>query len=201
MNSVMRSEKPASSDFKINGPERIGDLHLVSATATGTGACHVCKEWSNDQKVKFKDAISRQPKRGYNYKKLFNKWRDHLPLGKKIRDLKKDLMLIFPEQFKGIRKMPGQYKIKLKEGATPVHLSNRNVPEALWKSLKEVLDRTVCLRVIAKVTKPTDWCHNLIYVVKNDKSLRICLDLCNLSHWTCLKKYFCLSNKDILLTL
>ena len=87
------------------------------------------------------DAISRQPKRGYDYKKLFKKWRYHLPFGKKSGDPKKDLMLIFNEQFKGIGKVPGQYLIELKEGATIVQLPVRNIPEALHMPLKEKLDR------------------------------------------------------------
>ena len=126
-------------------------------------------------------------------KKLFKKWRDQLPLGKKSRNQKRDLMQIFPEQMKGIGNMPRQYKIELNKGATSVQLPVRDIPESIQKPL----DRMKSLRIIANVTKPTDCGHNLIYMVKNDESLRICLDPHNMNHWICLKKYFCFQTLKI----
>ena len=53
----MKSEKPASCDFEINGPERTGDLFLLNVAVTATGNCCVTEEWSNDWGDKFADAI------------------------------------------------------------------------------------------------------------------------------------------------
>ena len=62
-------------------------------------------------------------------------------------------------------------------------LPARNVPEALNELLKRELD---CMRdtgVIIKVEKPTDVGHDLIYMVKPDKSPHIFLDQRNLNKW------------------
>ena len=66
-------------------------------------------------------------------------WSKHLPLGKKTGDPMKDLMQIFPDQYKGIGKLPGKHKIELKNDADPIQLLVRNVPEELRQPLKEKL--------------------------------------------------------------
>ena len=103
-------------------------------------------------------------------------------------------MEMFPELFKGIRKLPGEYSIELKKDAKPVHLPARNVPEALHEPLKRQQNRMVKMGVITPVHEATDWCHNLVYVNKADKSLRICLDPQNLNKWIQVPKYYIPSN-------
>ena len=56
-------------------------------------------------------AMSRQVKHGYNYRKLSCKWKVHLPLGSKSGDAKQDLILIFPQLFEGIERLPSEYRI------------------------------------------------------------------------------------------
>ena len=89
----------------------------------------------------------------------------------------------------------------LKDDVIPTQLPARNVPEALRQPLKEELGCMEKMGVITKVEKATDWCDSLVYVVKSDKSMKMCLDPRNLNHWTKSPKYFCALNKDILLTL
>ena len=113
-----------------------------------------------------------------------------------------DLMQIFPDQFKGIGKLPGKYKIELRDDVIiSVQLLARNVPDVLRQSLEQKLDFMEKKDVIAKVEKATGCCHGLIYVVKSDKSLRICWDPRNLNHLIKSPKYVCAPNKDILQTL
>ena len=87
------------------------------------------------------EAISREVEKGYDYKKLAKKWAKHLSLGHKIVDVKSDLMTIFSKLCEGIGRLLGEYKIEFKPDAKPVHLSTRNIPEALRALLKKELDR------------------------------------------------------------
>ena len=110
-------------------------------------------------------------------------------------------MLIFPDQFKKIGKLSSEHKIEVKEDVVPVQLPARNVLEAPRQPMKEELDHVDMMDVIAEVEKERDRCHNLVYVVKSDKSLRSCFDPRNINCWIKCPKYFPASNKDILLTL
>ena len=49
------------------------------------------------------------------------------------------------------------------------------------KSVKAELDRMEKLGVIAKVTKPTDWCSGMVIVPKKGGQVRICVDLTRLN--------------------
>ena len=55
--------------------------------------------------------------------------------------------------------------------------------------------------VITPVYEDTDWCNNLVFVTKVDKSLRICLDPQNLIKLVQIPNYYIPSSPDILLTL
>ena len=74
-------------------------------------------------------------------------------------------MDFFPDLFEGIGILPGEYSIEFKKDAKPVHLSARDVPEALCVPMKKELDRMVTMGVITPVHEATDW-HNLVYVTK-----------------------------------
>ena len=72
----------------------------------------------------------------------------------------------------------GEYKIQLKEGATPYALyAPRNVPIPLRPKVKEELDQMEKMGVIKKVFKPTSWCAGLVVVPKKSGSIRMCVDL------------------------
>ena len=103
------------------------------------------------------------------------KWQKHLPLGKS-GDAKAEHMEMFSDLFKGMGTLPGEYSIEIKKGAKPVHLPAKIVPEALYEPPKTELDRMVKMGVITQVQEATDWCHNLVYVIKVDIPLRIYLN-------------------------
>ena len=48
------------------------------------------------------------------------------------------------------------------------------------KKLKTELDRMEKLRVIEKVTEPTEWVNSLVIVEKSNGNVRVCLDPRNL---------------------
>ena len=68
----------------------------------------------------------------------------------------------FPNLFQGLGKLGGDYHISLKPGAIPYSLDTpRRVPIPLMKAVKSELDRMEKQGVIAKVTKPTEWCSGM----------------------------------------
>ena len=89
-------------------------------------------------------------------------------------DVKRD----FPKLFTGLGLFPGEYRIRLKEGADPVALSSpRRVPIPLMPAVKAELERMEANDVIFKVDEPTDWCSGMVVRPKPNKRVRICVDL------------------------
>ena len=67
-------------------------------------------------------------------------------------------------------------QIHLEEGGRPYNLSTpKRVSVPYLKSLEEELSRMLEMRVIKKVTDPTDWCHPIVVVPNNELGrVRIC---------------------------
>ena len=73
----------------------------------------------------------------------------------------------YAKLFQGLGKLQGDYKIELKEGATPFALSTpRRVAIPRLKAVKEELERMEALGVIERVTQPTSWCAGMVVVPK-----------------------------------
>lgn len=87
----------------------------------------------------------------------------------------------FPEVFRGIGKLPGEYRIHLQPGVKPTVTAPRRVPSALEKTVKAELDRMEENDIIKRVTEPTDWVHPIVIIKKKDGNVRICLDPRNLN--------------------
>lgn len=66
--------------------------------------------------------------------------------------------------------------IALKDNAVPVVTPPRKIPFALMDKLKCKLDEMLEMRIIDKVTEPTEWVHPVVLVQKPSGDLRICLD-------------------------
>jgi len=78
--------------------------------------------------------------------------------------------------FKGVGRLPGEHKIKLRVNAEPVIHPARKVPVALKERLKEKLDTLIREGIIRKVEEPTEWVNSLVIVEKPDGDLRLCID-------------------------
>ncbi len=88
----------------------------------------------------------------------------------------------FPNLFRGLGKLEGNYSIKLQEGAKPFSLSvPRRVAIPLRNAVTEELERMERLGVIARVTEPTEWCAGMVVVPKANNKVRICVDLTHLN--------------------
>ena len=88
---------------------------------------------------------------------------------------------MYPNLFKGLGTITGEYHISLQEGAKPFTLSTpRRVALPLMPKVKQELKRMEAMGVITRVEQPTDWCAGIVVVPKPNRSLRICVDLTKL---------------------
>jgi len=87
-----------------------------------------------------------------------------------------DLIKIYPDQFKGIGHFQKPYHLTLEDNAQPVKHPPRKAPIQLREKIQAELKRMIDLDVIRPVNEPTDWVSSITYVMKEDGSLRICLD-------------------------
>lgn len=82
----------------------------------------------------------------------------------------------YNDVFKGIGRLPGEHKIRLRADAEPVIHPARKVPVVLKKRLKQKLDTLIEEDVIRKIEEPTEWVNSLVILEKSDKDLRLCID-------------------------
>ncbi|XP_064469765.1 uncharacterized protein K02A2.6-like [Ornithodoros turicata] len=93
----------------------------------------------------------------------------------------------FPELFRSLGKIPGEYVIRLQENCTPFAIAApRRVPFAMRTSVKTELDNMEKQGVIRKIHTPTDWCAPIVLVKKPSGKIRICVDLTKLNE--CVKR-------------
>ena len=95
--------------------------------------------------------------------------------GKSGKELKQTIMKMYPNLFKGLRKMEPEHHIKLKEGISPKVHPPRKIPASLWEKIKEELDNIEKTGVIRKIDEPTEWINSIVVVEKLSGGLRICL--------------------------
>ncbi|KAJ8708897.1 hypothetical protein PYW07_013501 [Mythimna separata] len=93
----------------------------------------------------------------------------------------KQILTQYNDVFQGLGCLPPVCHLKLKPDAVPCVDPPRKVPFALLKKLREELDRMEEMKVIVKVTKPTEWVNSVVVTVKSSGQLRICLDPRNLN--------------------
>ena len=83
----------------------------------------------------------------------------------------------YADVFKGIGTLPGgPYHIKLKDSYKPVQHPSRSVPLGMQSAYKAELDRLVREGTITEVHEHTEWITSKVPVMKEDGSLRLCLD-------------------------
>ena len=83
----------------------------------------------------------------------------------------------YADVFRGIGTLQGgPYHIKLKDSYKPVQHSPRSVLLGMLFAYKAELDRLVKEGIITEVHDHTEWINSIVPVVKEDGSLRLCLD-------------------------
>ena len=84
----------------------------------------------------------------------------------------------YADVFKGVQTLPGgPPHIKLKDSYKPVQHLPRSVPLGIQSTYKAELDRLVKEGIITEVREHTEWINSIVPVMKEDGSLRLCLDL------------------------
>ena len=79
--------------------------------------------------------------------------------------------------FKGVGTLSGgPHHIKLKDSYKPVQHPPRSVPLAMQPAYKAELERLVKEGIITEVHEYTEWINSIVPVMKEDSSLRLCLD-------------------------
>ena len=79
--------------------------------------------------------------------------------------------------FKGVGTLPGgPYHIKLRDSYKPVQHPPRSVPLGMQSAYKAELDRLVKEGIITEVHEHTEWINSIVPVMKEDGSVRLCLD-------------------------
>ena len=99
-----------------------------------------------------------------------------------VRESTKSPVIRYPNLFRGLGKLNGEYKIQLEEGAKPFAMTvPRRVAIPLMRPVKDELTRMEKLGVIIRVSEPTDWCAGMVVVPKGNGKVRICVDLTRLN--------------------
>lgn len=91
-------------------------------------------------------------------------------------DTSKKIIQEYEDVFTGAGRLPGVYKLKLKDDAVPFVARARPVPSALEKRVKAQINKMEREGIIVKVDKPTDWVSPIVVTEKANGKIRICLD-------------------------
>ena len=83
----------------------------------------------------------------------------------------------YADVFKGVGTLPGgPYHIKLKDSYKPVQHPPRSVPSGIQSAYKAELERLMKEGIITEVHEHTEWINSIVPMMKEDGSLRLCLD-------------------------
>ena len=83
----------------------------------------------------------------------------------------------YADVFRGVRTLPGgPYHINLKDSYKPIQCPLRLVPLGMQSVYKAELDRLVKEGIITEAHEHTEWIKSIVPVMKEDGSLRLCLD-------------------------
>lgn len=87
-----------------------------------------------------------------------------------------DVIGKYSDVFEGLGCLEGSYNVIVDPNIQPTVVAPRRHPLALKNEINAELDLLESLRVIKKVTDPTDWVRSRV-IVKKPHELRICLEL------------------------
>ena len=95
----------------------------------------------------------------------------------KLPITKEYILKEYHDIFKGVGTLPGgPYHIRLKEQYRPVQHPPRSVPIAMQTAYKTELEREKKEGIITEVKEHTEWINSIVPVMKQNGSLRLCLD-------------------------
>ena len=90
---------------------------------------------------------------------------------------KKYILHEYADVFKGVGTLPGgPYHIKLKDSYKPVQHPPKSVPLRMQTAYKAELNRQVKEGIITEVHEHTEWVNSIVPIMKEDGSLKLCID-------------------------
>ena len=105
----------------------------------------------------------------------------------------------YADIFKGVGTLPGgPYHIKLKNSYKPVQHPPRSVQLGMQSAYKAELDKLVKEGIITEVHEHTEWINSIVPVMKEDGSVRLCLDPKDLNKATKRNQWYARTLDDIL---
>ena len=115
---------------------------------------------------------------------------------------KKYILHEYADVYKGVGTLPGRpYHIKLKDSYKLVQHPPRSVPLGMQSAYKAELDRLVKEDIITEVHEHTELINSIVPVMKEDGSLRLCLDPKDLNKAIKRNQWYARTLDDILLEL
>ena len=87
-----------------------------------------------------------------------------------------EILASFSDVFEGLGCLSTEYTIQPETDAKPVVHPPRKIPFAMKNKVKNKLSQLERMRVIEKVSEPTEWVNSLVVVEKPNKTVRLCLD-------------------------
>ena len=82
------------------------------------------------------------------------------------------------ECFKGVGKLKDfQFDIKINSQVRPIVQSVRRLPFTVREAVEKKLQELESMDIIEKVENPSSWVSPLVVVPKNNKEVRICVDM------------------------
>jgi hypothetical protein len=88
-----------------------------------------------------------------------------------------DFLKEYTHNFNGVGAFTEKYTVKLEQGVQGIIQPPRRLPQSRMTKLKSQLQEMLKAQIISKVEQTKEWASNLVLIEKNDKSLRICIDL------------------------
>ena len=82
----------------------------------------------------------------------------------------------YAKVFKGIGKLPVKHHIQIKQGAVPVIRPARRISFKIRNPVLAKLNEMEDLKLIEKVSDPTEWVSPMVVARKSNGDIRICLD-------------------------
>src|SRR4051812_19731530 len=82
--------------------------------------------------------------------------------------------------------MPGlerelvELRLPIKEGKKPIKQTPRRFAPEILSKIKAEVERLLCCKFI-RTTRYVEWIANIVHVIKNNGSLRVCINFCDLN--------------------
>ncbi|XP_055388193.1 uncharacterized protein LOC129616589 [Condylostylus longicornis] len=116
-------------------------------------------------------------------------------INEKMHSKKHIILNRFDDVFSGLGRLPEKVHLKINPNVKPKIDSPRKVPFKLLDRYQAELERMENLKVITKVSEPTEWVNSVVLVEKPNKTLRVCLDPRNLNE-AIMRPHFKIPNFD-----